>query len=157
MAIIGLNEGPFLIMTLAYENGHFTIADPVESKVPTIKLSPADSIALAENFSKLCPPQSKPTLTDSIQSAVNESLDEEKPEEIIDLEDMTFKVRAWGCDYTVTVKAFIDDDEWSSVRTYMEIHNGNFAVKGLFTQDAEEFFRWAFDDIHRSDEYRHFD
>jgi hypothetical protein len=166
MSTIGLNEGPFLIMTITYENGRFTIADTVENKVPTITLTPADSIYLADSFPNLHPISS--TVLNSEQLVpIPESwggggggdgrLATQFSENTLGLSEIILKTKVWGCEYTVTIKPFIDDDEWSTIRTYMEIHNGNFAVKGLFTKDAEEFFQWALDDITHPNDHEHLD
>jgi hypothetical protein len=78
MATIGLNDGPFLVMTITFEKGALTIADPIENKVPTITLTQADSIALAESFPSIY------------------AWDSEKT-------SITFKVHTYGCEYVISV------------------------------------------------------
>lgn len=45
---IGLNDGPYLVMTIALENQCLILEDRLEARIPRLVISPKDTIAIAE-------------------------------------------------------------------------------------------------------------
>lgn len=123
MATIGLNDGPFLVMTVSYEKGQLTIADPIDSKIPALTLDQHTTIQLAEYFPRLA--------TQAVTQIVEH-------------------VRAYGSRYALRL-AIDPDSETKQIALW--VCNGSFVVKAHFTPDATEFFQWVLNDISHSNDH----
>jgi len=162
MATIGLNEGPFLVMTISYEKGCLIIADLVENKIPTINLSPADSLHIADSFPKLIlsGPDIKVKISDAegnafttVWTAIVDPLIDPSGlmSETDAMTEISLQAMVHGCPVTILIKKDQNDD--GEEVTYLEIGNPHYSVKGFFTANAAEYFKWVFNDISCEPEY----
>ena len=148
--LIGLNYGPFLIMTIGLEKGYLIIEDIYENKFPKIKINPATTIAISEFM--ITP------AVDVIDAGIKEGdtiayLDEHGVMNSITVAHMPHDFKAEvPVDKRLTVKGWhrnkhfdIHFDWTKEGETLLTVVLPDYAITGYFNQYANEFFQQVLD------------
>lgn len=115
---IGLNDGPYLIMTIALEEEHLVVEDHVEARIPRLVISPSDTIAVA----------------DFLTSPPHRKTDDPELMELVELPvQFTVSAQAYGKRYNLV---FEQNNEGKT----LSVESSDFNVKAWFTSYAEIFF-----------------
>lgn len=122
---IGLNDGPYLVMTIALENQCLVLDDRLEARIPRLVITPNDSLAIAEFLTS--PPHRKT----------------EDPEilELLELPvSLTVSSSAYGKRFNIVFEQTVDGNTCT-------VESSEFSVKAWFTSYAELFFTAVIDEL----------
>lgn len=115
---IGLNDGPYLIMTITFEEEHLVVEDYLEARIPRLVISPSDTIAVA----------------DFLTSPPHRTTDDPEILELVDLPvQLTVTAQAYGKRFNLVFEQTTEGNSLS-------VESSEFSVKAWFTSYADQFF-----------------